>query len=47
MSLHASSLAIQVGAQNEEIEIIANQLRLAPKMNSAIAKELLMTLRDK
>lgn len=47
MSLHASSLAIQVGAQNEEIEIIANQLRQVPKMNSTVAKELLMTLRGK
>ena len=47
MSLHASSLAIQVGAKNEEIEEVATQLRKADKMNSAIAKEILNNIRNK
>lgn len=47
MSLHASSLAIQVGAKNEEIEQVAGLLRKEKKMNSAIATELLATIRNK
>lgn len=47
MSLHASSLAIQVGAKNEEIEEVATQLRKADKMNSASAKEILNNIRNK
>lgn len=46
MSLHASSLAIQVGAKDEEIEQLAILLRQQEKMNSIIAKELLNTMRN-
>lgn len=46
MNLHASSLAIQVGAQNEEIEKTAQLLRQESKMNTKIAKELLNRIRE-
>ena len=47
MSLHAKSLAIQVGAKNEEIELVANRLRQVKKMNSAIAKDILDDLKNR
>lgn len=47
MSLHASSLAIQVGAKGEEIEEVTKALRRAPKMNTQIAKHILNKLREK
>lgn len=47
MNLHASSLAIQVGAKKEEIEEVATQLREADKMNSTVAKEILNNIRNK
>ncbi|MEG2254139.1 MAG: hydroxymethylglutaryl-CoA reductase, degradative [Vagococcus sp.] len=45
MSLHANSLAIQVGAENEEIEEVARLLRESPIMNSALATNLLEQIR--
>lgn len=45
MSLHAKSLAIQVGATGKEIEALADALRKAPSMNSEVASRLLNQLR--
>ncbi|MEG0284565.1 MAG: hydroxymethylglutaryl-CoA reductase, degradative [Vagococcus sp.] len=47
MSLHASSLAIQVGAKEEEIKELANLLRAESKMNTQIAHKLLEKIRKK
>lgn len=47
MKLHASSLAIQVGAVGEEIEAVANHLREAPLMNTQVASAFLTTVRSK
>lgn len=47
MSLHASSLAIQVGAKDSEIKELAHLLREAPKMNTQIATNLLEKIRKK
>ncbi|MEG0255443.1 hydroxymethylglutaryl-CoA reductase, degradative [Vagococcus sp.] len=47
MSLHASSLAIQVGAKEEEIEQVATLLRQESKMNSTIAKNILISIRER
>lgn len=47
MSLHASSLAIQVGAVDEEIEQVATLLRQESKMNTTAAKNILHTIRQK
>ena len=47
MSLHASSLAIQVGAKEEEIKELANLLRVESKMNTQIAHKLLEKIRKK
>lgn len=47
MKLHASSLAIQVGAQNDEIEYVTEKLRSAPKMNSEHAIKFLEEYRHK
>lgn len=46
MSLHAKSLAIHVGASNEEIELLSEKLRLEPTMNSDIAHRLLQEIRN-
>jgi len=46
MKLHASSLAIQVGAVGDEIEKVTEQLRLSKHMNTQTATELLKTLRE-
>ena len=46
MNLHASSLAIQVGAKGEEIEALTALLRKEAKMNSIVAKELLEKIRS-
>ncbi|HCM89984.1 MULTISPECIES: hydroxymethylglutaryl-CoA reductase, degradative [Vagococcus] len=46
MNLHASSLAIQVGAKDEEIAILTKLLRKEAKMNSMVAKELLEKIRS-
>ena len=45
MKLHASSLAIQVGAVGEEIELVTEKLRLAPHMNTKTANDILLNLR--
>ncbi|MGO3731884.1 MAG: hydroxymethylglutaryl-CoA reductase, degradative [Vagococcus sp.] len=45
MNLHASSLAIQVGAKEEEIDQLTNLLRHEPIMNSSIAINLLKKIR--
>ncbi|THB60762.1 hydroxymethylglutaryl-CoA reductase, degradative [Vagococcus silagei] len=45
MSLHASSLAIQVGAVGEEIERLTEQLKTAEKMNRQVALEMLARIR--
>lgn len=47
MSLHASSLAIQVGAKGDEIEAVAILLRKEEKMNSEIAKNILISIRER
>lgn len=44
MNLHASSLAIQVGAKGEEIEKLTALLQQEPKMNSEIALKLLKSI---
>ena len=46
MNLHASSLAIQVGAVGEEIEQLTNLLRKEKIMNSQTAIDLLATIRN-
>lgn len=46
MSLHAKSLAIHVGAVDQEIDRLAALLRQEPTMNSVVAKNLLKQLRD-
>ena len=45
MSLHAQSLAISVGAKNEEIAAVAEQLRQAKHMDTDMAQEILASLR--
>ena len=45
MKLHASSLAIQVGAVGDEIELVTEKLRLAPHMNTKTASDILLNLR--
>lgn len=45
MGLHASSLAIQVGAKGHEIEQLAHALRLESKMNTQTAVEILEKIR--
>ncbi|WEG73665.1 hydroxymethylglutaryl-CoA reductase, degradative [Vagococcus intermedius] len=45
MSLHAKSLAIHVGAVNEEIDLLSEKLRLESTMNSEIASRLLQDIR--
>lgn len=47
MKLHASSLAIQVGAVGDEIEQVTKQLRLSKHMNTQTASEILKTLRER
>lgn len=46
MSLHAKSLAIHVGAVDQEIDRLADLLRKQPTMNSTIASDLLKQLRN-
>lgn len=46
MGLHAKSLAIHVGAEGAEIELLAEALKAAPLMNSSIATELLGDIRS-
>ncbi|MGY3766431.1 hydroxymethylglutaryl-CoA reductase, degradative [Vagococcus vulneris] len=45
MSLHAKSLAIQIGAKNDEIERVAQRLQMLKKMNSETAIKILNDIR--
>ncbi|MGY3703339.1 hydroxymethylglutaryl-CoA reductase, degradative [Vagococcus martis] len=47
MTLHASSLAIQVGATGDEIELVTEKLRQSPHMNTQTATDILNQLRQK
>ncbi|MGX4685650.1 hydroxymethylglutaryl-CoA reductase, degradative [Vagococcus sp. JNUCC 83] len=46
MKLHASSLAIQVGATGDEIEAVTKELRHAPHMNTPTAIDILNNIRN-
>lgn len=46
MALQAKSLAIQVGAMNDEVEQLVAQLNQTNQINAAIARQLLQKMRD-
>lgn len=46
MSLHARSLAKQVGANEEELEKVVTELKKQNKMNADVAKDILQKIRD-
>ncbi|PEG76677.1 3-hydroxy-3-methylglutaryl-CoA reductase, partial [Lactobacillus sp. UMNPBX19] len=46
MALQAKSLAIQVGAMNDEVEQLVAQLNQTNQINAAMARQLLQKMRD-
>ena len=46
MALQAKSLAIQVGAMNDEVEQLVSQLNQTNQINAAMARQLLQKMRD-